>query len=338
MSKNFSLLLVGVAACLLVALSAVSVVTGAVTSPTESVELKLGHSLDQNHPVHLAMEYMKQSLAEKSGGTMILEIRPNGQLGAETECLSLVQRGVLAMTKTSAAPLENFVPEMAVFGIPYLFEDEEHFWQVLHSDLGRELLDTGAESGLRGLCYYDAGARSFYTTSRPIMTPEDLQGLLIRVQESPTSIAMIEALGGSPTPVDFGDLYTALQQGVVDGAENNPPSFYTNRHYEVCKHLSLDQHTRTPDVLIISERWWKRLTAQQQQWLSEAAQESAEYERGLWHEQTQEALAGAEERGVTIHHPDLKPFRQAVSAMVKSYSGTPTGDLIEQIQAIGGEQ
>lgn len=338
MSKTASLLLVGLAACLLVAMSAVSVVTGAATAPTDTVELKLGHSLDQSHPVHLAMEYMAERLAEKSGGTMTLAIRPNGQLGAETECLSLVQRGVLAMTKTSAAPLENFVPEMAVFGIPYLFEDEEHFWRVLHSDLGQQLLETGAAGGLRGLCYYDAGARSFYTISRPVMTPDDLKGLLIRVQESPTSIAMIEALGGSPTPVDFGDLYTALQQGVVDGAENNPPSFYTNRHYEVCKHLSLDQHTRTPDVLIISERWWQRLTPQQQQWLREAAQESAEYERKLWQEKTLESLAGAEERGVTIHHPDLEPFRKSVSSMVETYQGNSIGELIEQIQAMGNEQ
>ncbi|MCO6046263.1 TRAP transporter substrate-binding protein [Aeoliella sp. ICT_H6.2] len=338
MSKTVSLLLVGCATCLLLAIAAVAVATGAAMAPADRVELKLGHSLDQNHPVHLAMEFMKERLAEKSSGTMILEIRPNGQLGAETECLSLVQRGVLAMTKTSAAPLENFVPEMAVFGIPFLFEDEAHFWRVLHSDLGNDLLEAGADSGLRGLSYYDAGARSFYTISRPIMTPEDLKGLLIRVQESPTSIAMIESLGGSPTPVDFGDLYTALQQGVVDGAENNPPSFYTNRHYEVCKHLSLDQHTRTPDVLIISQRWWQRLTPQQQQWLAEAAQESAEYERKLWQEKTQEALAGAEERGVTIHHPDLEPFRQSVSSMVESYAGTPTGDLIEKIQAMGGEQ
>ncbi|WP_425399399.1 TRAP transporter substrate-binding protein [Aeoliella sp.] len=338
MSKTVSLLLVGCAACLLIAVSAVSFVAGASTTPTDTVELKLGHSLDQTHPVHLAMEFMKERLAEKSSGTMILEIRPNGQLGAETECVSLVQRGVLGMTKVSAAPLENFVPDMAVFGIPYLFEDEEHFWRVLHSQLGRELLEAGAEKGLRGLCYYDAGARSFYTISQPVMKPEDLQGLSIRVQESPTSIAMIEALGGSPTPVDFGELYTALQQAVVDGAENNPPSFYTNRHFEVCKHLSLDEHTRTPDVLIISERWWQRLTPQQQQWLTEAAEESAEYERELWKEKTQEALAGAKERGVTIHQPDLEPFRQSTSEMVKSYAGTSTGDLIEKIQAMGGEQ
>lgn len=335
MKKPLSLLFVGLITCLLIGVTALSVSTGASQSLPGQVELTLAHSLDQNHPVHLALEFMKERLAEKSSGTMRLAIRPNGQLGAETECVSLVQRGILSMTKVSAAPLENFIPEMAVFGLPYLFEDEEHFWRVLHSEMGTELLEAGTASGLRGICYYDAGARSFYTLSKPILQPDDLRGLLIRVQESPTSIAMIEALGGSPTPVDFGDLYSALQQGVVDGAENNPPSFYTNRHYEVCKHLSLDQHTRTPDILLISEKWWQRLDSQQQRWVAEAAAESAEYERKLWSEKTREALEKSEEQGVTIHQPDLQLFRERVKSMVDSYSGTPTGDLIKRIQDLG---
>lgn len=331
------MLLVGFATGVLAATVGFALVAGdrAAGGGDGPLELQLAHSLTEDHAVHLAMVYMAERLADKSDGTLTLKISPNGQLGGETECLSLVQRGRIAMTKVSTAPLENFVPEAAIFGVPYLFQDEDHYWRVLSSPLGQQLLAAGQDAGLWGLCYYDAGARSFYTVDRPILNPNDLKGMLIRVQESPTSIAMVEALGGSPTPVDFGELYTALQQGVVDGAENNPPSFYKNRHYEVCKQYSLDEHTRSPDVLLISTKWWGRLNPQQQAWLQEAAEESAEHQRELWREQTAESLAGAEAEGVQIHRPDLAPFRAAVEQMIDSYDGTPVGELIDRIQAMG---
>jgi tripartite ATP-independent transporter DctP family solute receptor len=158
------------------------------------------------------------------------------------------------MTKTSAAPMEGFVPEMAIFGIPYVFRDNDHCWRVLESEIGRQLLAAGQSVGLHGLCYYDAGSRSFYTIDRPILVPDDLRGLKIRVQQSKTAMDMVEALGGSPTPIPWGELYTALQQRMVDGAENNPPSFHSNRHFEVCKHLSLDEHTIVPDILVSARR------------------------------------------------------------------------------------
>ncbi|MFN9981042.1 MAG: DctP family TRAP transporter solute-binding subunit, partial [bacterium] len=176
-------------------------------------------------------EFMAQRLREKSGGTVEIQIFPNSQLGSETECIELLQQGALAITKTSAAPLEGFVPELALFGVPYIFRNEEHYWKLINSDLGKQLLAAGETKGIRGLCYYDAGARSFYTVNRPILKPSDLGGLKIRVQQSKTAMDMVQALGGSPTPVPFGELYTALQSSMVDGAENNAPSFYTNRHY-----------------------------------------------------------------------------------------------------------
>ena len=149
-----------------------------------TTRLKLGHTLDQNHPVHKTMEHMAELLRSKSGGTVVLEIYPNGQLGSETENLEQVQRGALAMTKTSTAPLESFVPDFGVFGVPYVFRDDDHCWRVLDGDVGRDLLLAGVDVGLRGLCYLDAGARSFYTIDRPLQLPEDLRGLKIRVQKS----------------------------------------------------------------------------------------------------------------------------------------------------------
>jgi tripartite ATP-independent transporter DctP family solute receptor len=293
--------------------------------------LKLAHTLDPKHPVHQAMEFMAQRLREKSAGSVEIQIFPNSQLGSETECIELLQQGALAITKTSAAPLEGFVPELAVFGVPYVFRDEDHFWKLIHSDLGKQLLAAGESKGLRGLCYYDAGARSFYTVNRPILKPSDLNGLKIRVQQSKTAMDMVQALGGSPTPVPFGELYTALQSSMVDGAENNAPSFYSNRHFEVCKHFSLDEHTRVPDVLLVSTKVWNELSPQIQLWLQQAADESAEFQRELWQQETTRLLELIKQEGVEIHHPDQIEFAEQVKSMHDSLIGTRVGDLLKQL-------
>ncbi|MCB0437094.1 MAG: DctP family TRAP transporter solute-binding subunit, partial [Mangrovimonas sp.] len=166
------------------------------------------------------------------------KIYPNQQLGSERENLELLQIGSLDMTKVSVGVMENFAPKMKVFGLPFLFRDKQHAFNVLDGPIGKELLDEGEKYWLKGLCYYDAGSRSFYTKDKPVMTPEDLKGSKIRVMESVTAMDMVRSLGGAPTPISWGELYTSLQQGVVDGAENNPPSFYLSRHYEVCKFYS----------------------------------------------------------------------------------------------------
>ena len=295
--------------------------------------LKLAHSLDQQHPVHKAMVYMAEKLGEKSGGTMKIELFPDGQLGSEVECIEQVQLGILDITKTSTAALEGFVPDYAVFGVPFLFRDQHHAWNLYDSPLGEELLHIGREKGLRGLCFYDAGARSFYTIDKPIMKPEDLQGQKIRVQESKTAMEMIEAMGGSPTPMNFGELYTGLQQRMVDGAENNPPSFFTTRHFEVCKHYSLDEHSRVPDILLISQAVWEKLTPQEQEWLQECADESAEFQRELWQNKTEEVLEAVQEKGVKVYQPDRAAFAAKVKPMLDSYDGTAVGEFIQRIQA-----
>lgn len=296
--------------------------------------LTLGHGLDQTHPVHLALVGFADRLKEKSGGALTVQISPNGQLGTETECIELLQRGSLAITKTSTAPLENFLPQMAVFGVPYVFRDAEHFWRVLEGPIGDELLQAGEASGLHGLCWYDAGARSFYTKSTPVNSPDDLKGLKLRVQNSQTALEMVKTLGGSPTPMNFGELYTGLQQGLVDGAENNPPSFDTSRHFEVCKEYSLDEHTMVPDMLLVSTRWWNRLTPQQQAWVEEAAKESSVVQRELWREKTDESLATVKAAGVNITEPDKGPFIERVKPMHDALSGTVVGDLIDRIKAV----
>ena len=162
-----------------------------------------------------------------------------------------------------------------------------------------------------------------------------LRGLKIRTQESPTSVKMVRALGGSATPIAWGELYTALQQGVVDGAENNPPSFYLSRHYEVCKYFSLNEHTMVPDVLIISTVIWNDLTEQEKQWIQEAADESYEYQKQLWKESTEEALREVEKAGVQIYHPDKSLFEKKVEPLIEEYRNEPeVYNLIQKIRAI----
>lgn len=285
--------------------------------------IKLGHGLDPAHPVHLAMEFLADRVAEKSDGRMRIDVYPSEQLGSERECLELLQIGSLAMTKVSCSVIEGFVPEMSVLSLPYLFRDAAHRFRVLEGEIGRELLLAGERYWLHGLCYYDAGTRSFYTVDRPILIPEDLAGLKIRTQESPTSMRMVQALGGSATPIAWGELYSALQQGVVDGAENNPPSFHLSRHYEVCKHYSLDEHTGVPDVLVISTKIWEDLSPEFQRLLQEAADESEVHQRKLWREATVKALEEVQKAGVTIYHPDKTPFIARVEAIYDAYKSQP---------------
>ena len=297
--------------------------------------IKIGHGLDQSHPVHKAMLYLAKVAAEKSGGKLQITVYPSQQLGTERECLELLQIGSLGMTKVSSSVLEGFAPDFKVFSLPYIFRDEKHKFDFFESDLGKSLLRSTEKFWLRGLCYYDAGSRSFYTKDKPILTPDDLKGLKIRTQESPTSVKLVNALGGSATPIAWGELYTALQQGVVDGAENNPPSFYTSKHYEVCKYYSLDEHTSVPDVLLISTIIWDELSDQEKQWLQEAADESYEYEKKLWKEATQEALEEVQKAGVKIYYPDKSLFEKKVEPLIEEFKNDKEiYDLVKKIKAI----
>ncbi|MGB0188487.1 MAG: TRAP transporter substrate-binding protein [Aequoribacter sp.] len=296
--------------------------------------LRVGHSLDPSHTVHKAMLKMGERLQQLSGGTMAIELYPSGQLGSERELIELLQIGSLAMTKVSASPLEGFVPTMKLFNIPYLFRDQEHFFKVLDSDIGRDILASLKPAQLLGLGYYDAGSRSFYTTKKPVVTPADLASVKIRVQESQAAMAMIRALGGNPTPISWGELYTALQQGVVDGAENNPPSFYLSRHYEVAPYYILDEHTSVPDVILISRYVWERLSEQQQAWLQQAVDESVDFQRAQWQLDTEAALAAVQEAGVQVISADKSQFKQQVSGLINELKAGELGAMIQRIEEV----
>lgn len=300
-----------------------------------TIILRLAHVLDSGHPVHEGMVHFARRLEELSGGKVVVPIFPNGQLGSEPETLEQAQNGALALVKTSAAAMEGFVPEMATFGMPYLFRDEAHYWDVLMGGIGDEFLGMGARVGLLGICYYDAGARSFYTVRRPVLHPSDLQGQKVRVLPSRTAMDMVSTFGGSPVPVPWGELYTALQQGMVDGAENNPPSLLSSRHYEVAKHYSLNEHVRVPDILVISDLIWQRLGPEVRDWVMRAARESTEYQREVWRRESDAALEALQEAGVIVHRPDSGPFQEAAAPLLENVRDPRVVELIARIRSHG---
>lgn len=288
--------------------------TIAMSGAVQATTLKLSHNMDTSFPVHNAMKFMAKRAKELSGGDLKIRIYPNGQLGSQRESLELIQNGALDMAKSNAAELEAFAKAYGAFNLPYLFDDQDHYYRALESDIGQQILQSSEANGFVGLTYYDAGARSFYA-KKAITSPADIKGMKVRVQPSPTAVEMIKLLGGHPTPLAFGELYTALQQGVVDAAENNLPSMTMNRHSEVTKFFSMDEHTMIPDVLVISAKVWKELPEHERNALSQAAAESMQEMRKLWAESEIAERKSAEKQGVEFVTVDKVPFQQAVAPM-----------------------
>jgi len=295
----------------------------------------LAHTLPVIHPVHLGIEVFADEVERLSNGELLVKIFPDGQLGTEREVLELLQIGSIPMTKVSAAAMANFAPEYEVLGVPYLFRDEDHLFRVLESEVGEQILASGAEKLLRGLAYYNAGSRSFYTTTKPIRTPADLKGQKVRVMNHQMSVDMVNAMGGAATPMAYGELYTALQQGVVDGAENNPPSFVTSGHYEVAKYYSLDEHASLPDVLVMSTTYWDSLSEQEQAWLRAAAKTSVTAQRKFWSDDVAASMKKIEAAGVEVIHPDKSLFAEKVSEVIAAFADTPERKaVVAKIQAL----
>jgi tripartite ATP-independent transporter DctP family solute receptor len=296
--------------------------------------LYFAHSLPITHPVHKGILDMQKFVNEKSGGKLQIKIFPDGQLGTEREVLELLQIGSIAMTKVSAASMSNFAPEYKVMGVPYLFRDSEHLFSVLEGEVGKELLEGGTEYLLRGLCFYDAGSRSFYTKRKPIQAPDDLKGLKIRVMNDQMSVDMVNTLGASATPMAYGELYTALQQNVVDGAENNIPSFVTSNHYEVCKYYSFDQHSMVPDVVVIGTKFWDTLSDQEKEWLHSAASESVEKQKQYWQETVKENMEVLKKAKVEFNYPEKESFTSKSSPVMERLMEDPKmKEYIEKIKS-----
>jgi tripartite ATP-independent transporter DctP family solute receptor len=280
------------------------------------------------------MRRMGDLLAERTSGRLRIQIFHSRQLGDEKDTLEQTRFGVIDMTRVNTAPLNNLVPETLVAGLPFLFRDTAHMQKVMDGPIGADIGRATEPHGLVTLCYYDSGARSFYTRAKMARTPDDLKGQKIRVQQSDMWVALMRAFGANATPLPYGEVYSALQTGVVDGAENNFPSYLTSRHFEVAKHLSLTEHSLTPEILAMSKRSFDRLAAADKELVKQCAVESVPHMRSLWVAMEVDARKQVEAAGVTIVQADKPAFAALVRPVYDQFvRDAKLKQLVERIQA-----
>ncbi len=311
---------------------------GAGKSEDGSITLKLSHNLSVTHPFNDALVGFAKNVENKSDGKLKIQIFPNSVLGPDRSVMEQLQGNVVEMMKIGSSSLEPFNPLFSIFSLPYLFENEEQFNNVLSGPIVDELNEiTAKRDKFRILTYFTTGIRSFYTIKTPIMKPSDLKGLKIRVMESKTSIEMIKLMGGTPTPMPYGEIYTALQQGVIDGAENNPTALTIGKQGEVAKAYSFDEHLMMPDFLIISEDVWNELSSENQKILQESAREATKNYAVAWNKEVKASIEEAKTKmSVKFYYPEKKPFREKVQPLYDEFMKEPLkAKFIKEIQ--GGE-
>ena len=286
------------------------------------------------YPTVEAIKYMGELLKDWSKGRLSIKVYPSSQLGGEKEALEQVQIGALEMTRVSVGVLGPIVDEFNAFNLPFVFRSPEHMYKVTDGEIGKELLGKLDKGNLIGLGYMDSGSRSFYNKKRPITKPEDLKGLKIRVMQNPIFVGMVNSMGGNATPVAFNEVYTALQTGVVDGAENNSPSVVEHKHYEVVKYYSLTQHLMVPELFVFSKKAWDKLSKEDQQLIRKASASCVTKERELWKKKEDEAFAHLKKIGFNVNgNIDKEPFIKATEPVRAKY-GKKYATLIKRIQDV----
>ena len=301
--------------------------------------IRVAHGQNEEHPQHKALEEFEKYVEEKTNGALDVQLFPNELLGASAQALELCQTGAIDLVISSLGNLEAFEDSYTVLNLPYIMDSTEHYHEVMNDEeIMGPIYESTRESGFIGLTWFDAGVRNIYTTKKVINTPEDLKGLKIRVQTSPTNVKMLQALGASPTPMSFGEVYTGLQQSVIDGAENNELALINNKHGEVAKHYSYNMHAMLPDLLIVNARLLDELPKDQAQAIIDGAKLANEYEVDAWEQAATEAKQKAEEMGVNFYYPDIKPFQEKMKDLHNEYTQNPEMKAVfDKIRAKGDE-
>ncbi len=289
--------------------------------------LKLGTSTQPTHIYNQAADHFAKIVADKTGGEIEVQVFPAAQLGSERDMVEGLQLGSLEMTLTSTGPMGGFVPQVKLFNLPFLFKDRESCYRVLDGEIGTQIADRFVKVGLRSLGWFENGFRNITNSKRPVNSPADMKGVKIRVMEDDVFILTMKAMGASPLPMAFGELYTALEQKTVDAQENPLAVIHSSRFFEVQKYLAMTGHFYSPAVLLISEATWKNLSPKNQKIVADAAAQARDFERGLSLKADQELEAACEKEGMIITHPDKAPFAKAVASV---YSNPKV------IKAIGG--
>jgi tripartite ATP-independent transporter DctP family solute receptor len=279
--------------------------------------LRLGHALPASHPVHKAMANFADIVEERSAGELSISLYADGLIGQEPDLIEQVRAGRLDFTKASASVLDALSPGYQIFNIPFLLRNKDHWRRVVFGPVGEGILQDS--EAVLGLTFYDAGARSFYG-QRSILQPDDLRGLKIRVQPSPSTVRMIELLDAKPVPMAWSVVYSALQTRIVDGAENNLTALIYGRHAEVTKYYSFTEHTIVPDVLLMSRRSWEQLSRSHQSIIRSAATESALLQSVLWDEAEAQSRQRSMEQGVVFQEPDKTAFAARLSTIKQEFA------------------
>lgn len=287
------------------------------------LKIKLAENHPEKYPTTQGDFEFKRLVEEKTKGRITVEVHFGATLGEESSVAEQVKLGSIEMTRISISPLTKYNQQLSVIALPFIYDSEEHYWKVLDGKIGDQYLELLVPQGFRGLSWYDSGARSFYNTKREIRTPDDMKGLKFRVQDSQVFMDLVKALGGNPTPIPNNETYGAMQTGTIDGAENNYPSFVSGSHSEIAKFYTEDEHTRAPEGLFISEKFWSKLTPEDQKIIKESALEAAKFERSKWKAYSEESKKKAIDAGVKVTeltHAEKQAFAEKMAPVYEKYS------------------
>ena len=291
----------------------------------------------EDYPTTQGAYKFAELVYERTGGRVEVQVNAGGILGDEKTVIEQLQFGGVDFARVSLSPLAEFVPKLNVLQMPYLYTGREHMWKVLEGPIGHDFMNSFGGSDMAPLSWYDAGARSFYSASGPIKSLEDMKGLKIRVQESELMMDTIESLGASPVPMAYGNVYSGLQTGEIDGAENNWPSYESTKHYQVAKYFTLDEHTRVPELQLAAQSTWDKLPEEYQGIIRDCARESALYERELWADREKTSEERVRRAGCVMTELSAEEkarFQEAVAPMYEKYCSEYV-DIINDIMAAG---
>ncbi len=293
----------------------------------------------KDYPTSLGAYRFAELVEERTDGRIQILVKPGAELGDERAVLEQMQFGGIDFARVSLSPLAEIVPQLNILQMPYIYTGSEHMWKVLDGEIGNQFMGFFDDVKLEPLSWYDGGVRNFYTATKPIRSLEDLQGMKIRVQQSVLMMDIIRELGADPLPTAFEDVYSSLQKGEIDGAENSWPSFESEHHYEVARYYTLDEHTRVPEMQLASQITWDKLSKEDQEIIRKCAKESAFYQRTLWKQReitSEKTVIAAGCERIKLSEEEKEKFRQAVSGVYEKYCAKYM-DLVDAIRDVAEE-
>jgi tripartite ATP-independent transporter DctP family solute receptor len=306
----------------------------ALCMPAAAKEFRSSDVHPDDYPTVMAVKFISDIMKQKTGGKDSIKVYPNSTLGSEKDTIEQTKIGALDFVRINVAPMNNICPETMVPTMPFLFKSTAHMRKVLDGPIGDEILKACEAQGFIGLAFYDSGSRSLYTVKKPVKSLADAKGMKIRVQQSDLWVSLLQAMGANATPMPYGEVYTALKVGTVDGAENNWPSYDTSRHFEVAKFYSLTEHSMAPEMLLMSKKVYDTLTPDEQKMIRAAAKESVPYMRKLWDEKEGKSRAAVIAGGAQIIEVDKKSFQDAMKPVYEKFITDPKlKDMIGRVQA-----